>query len=202
MQFRYDAFQANYLTIPVYFVGAASLLVQAYFSDRLQKRGLFLLIAACPVIIGYLICVGVSNAIACYVAMFILVSGELFLSLVQGPTYNADCSGIYSFSCIVITWVAANIVPDYKLSVGLPLFESIGNLSGLVSSQLYPAAQGPRYIMGNSISAGMETIAAVFVVATWFVLRRRNNLKAKQIAEGAKTNGLEGDWALDFKYCL
>lgn len=56
--------------------------------------------------------------------------------------------------------------------------------------------------MGNSISAGMETIAAVFVVATWFVLRRRNNLKAKQIAEGAKTNGLEGDWALDFKYCL
>lgn len=86
--------------------------------------------------------------------------------------------------------------------MGLPLFESIGNLSGLVSSQLYPAAQGPRYVMGNSISAGLEVIAAGFVVATWFVLRRRNQIKARQIAQGAKTNGLEGDWALDFKYCL
>lgn len=83
--YRYDAFQANYLTIPVYFLGAVSLLVQAYFSDRLQKRGLFLLIAACPVIIGYLICVGTSNSAACYFAMFVLVSGESDLSSRRVP---------------------------------------------------------------------------------------------------------------------
>lgn len=56
--------------------------------------------------------------------------------------------------------------------------------------------------MGNSISAGMEAIAAVMVACTWVLLRRRNQMKAKLIAEGAVTNGMEGDEALDFKYCL
>ncbi|KIV97276.1 hypothetical protein PV10_01044 [Exophiala mesophila] len=182
--FGYNAFQANYLTIPVYAVGAASLLTQAYWSDKLRQRALFLLISACPVIAGYLICVGTSNRIACYVAMFILVTG------------------VYSFSCLMMTWVATNLVPDYKRSVGLPIFASIGNCSGLVAGQLYPKAQAPRFIMGNSISAGLEVIASVFVVLTWLLLRRRNQQKDKAIATGATTNGLEGDRALDFKYIL
>ncbi|RVX72090.1 hypothetical protein B0A52_04688 [Exophiala mesophila] len=182
--FGYDAFQANYLTIPVYAVGAASLLTQAYWSDRLRQRALFLLISACPVIAAYLICVGTGNRVACYVAMFILVTG------------------VYSFSCLMMTWVATNLVPDYKRSVGLPIFASLGNCSGLVAGQLYPRAQAPRYIMGNSISAGLEAIASVFVVLTWLLLRRRNQQKDKAIATGATTNGLEGDRGLDFKYIL
>jgi hypothetical protein len=48
----------------------------------------------------------------------------------------------------------------------------------------------------------METVAALLTVATYFLLRRRNQQKDKLIAEGATTNGLEGDQALDFKYCL
>lgn len=110
--------------------------------------------------------------------------------------------GVYSFSAIIVTWVATNIIPDHKRSVGLPVFYSLGNLSGLVSSQLYPSKDGPRYIMGNATSAGMEVVAVFFVIATWLLLRRRNAKKDKLIAEGATTNGLEGDMALDFKYCL
>jgi MFS family permease len=182
--FGYNAFQANYLTIPVYAVGALSLVTQAYWSDKLKKRALFLLISAVPVAVGYLICVGTPSPAAGYAAMFILVTG------------------IYSFSCLMMTWVATNLVPDYKRSVGLPIFASIGNCSGFVAGQLYPSSQAPRYIMGNAVSAGLECIAAVFVVLTWLLLRRRNQLKEKLIAEGATTNGMEGDRALDFKYIL
>ncbi|KAF2432934.1 high-affinity nicotinic acid transporter [Tothia fuscella] len=174
----------GYLTIPVYAVGALSLAAQAYWSDRLKQRALFLLISAVPVTIAYCICIGTPNKIPGYVAMFILVTG------------------VYSVSCLMITWVATNLTPDYKRSVGLPVFCSIGNCSGLVAGQLYPAEQGPRYIMGNGISAGLEVVAAVFVIPTWLLLRRRNQQKAKLIAEGATTNGLEGDEALDFKYIL
>ncbi|CAK7266666.1 hypothetical protein SEPCBS57363_002205 [Sporothrix epigloea] len=182
--FGYTKFQANYLTIPVYAVGAVSLLVQAYWSDRLKQRALFLLISACPVIAAYLICIGTSSKVAGYVAMFILVSG------------------VYSFSCLMMTWVATNLMPDYKRSVGLPIFSSIGNCSGLVAGQLYPSSQAPRYIMGNAISVGLEAVATVFVGCTWFLLRKRNQQKEKLIAEGASTNGLEGDMALSFKYTL
>jgi hypothetical protein len=110
--------------------------------------------------------------------------------------------GVYVFSALVVTWVATNLIPDHKRSIGLPLFYSIGNLSGLVSSQLYPSKDGPRYVKGNAVSAGMEVVAIFFVIAAWFVLRRRNQQKEKLIAEGAVTNGKEGDEALDFKYTL
>ncbi|CRK18593.1 hypothetical protein BN1708_012402 [Verticillium longisporum] len=170
--FGYNAFEANYLTIPV------------PTGPRLKKRALFLLVSACPVIAAYLICIGTPNRVAGYVAMFILVTG------------------VYSFSCLMMTWVATNLVPDYKRSVGLPIFASIGNCSGLVAGQLYPKSQSPRYIVGNSISAGLEAVAAIFVALTWLLLRRRNQQKDKLIAEGATSNGMEGDRGLDFKYDL
>jgi MFS family permease len=182
--FGYNSFQANYLTIPVYATGAISLATQAYWSDRLKKRALFLWLSAIPVIVAYVICVGTPNKIAGYVAMFILVLG------------------VYSVSCLMITWMATNLVPDYKRSVGLPIFCSIGNCSGLIAGQLYPKQQGPRYVMGNSISAGLEVVAILFIFLTWLLLRSRNAKKAKLIAQGATTNGLEGDKALDFKYIL
>lgn len=182
--FGYTSYQANYLTIPVYAVGAISLVTQAYWSDRLKKRALFLVLSAIPVTIAYIICVGTSNKVAGYVAMFILVTG------------------VYSVSCLMLTWMATNLVPDYKRSIGLPIFSSIGNCSGLVAGQLYPSSNGPRYIKGNGISAGLEVISVVFVFLTWLLLRARNARKEKMIAEGATTNGLEGDKALDFKYIL
>ncbi|KAK9235560.1 hypothetical protein V1525DRAFT_434558 [Lipomyces kononenkoae] len=91
-------------------------------NDPLYFRALFLLISPFPVMIGYVICVGTPKAVAGF-----------------------------SFSCLIITWVATNLIPDYKRSVGLAFFESIGNLSGVISSQLYPKKDGPRYVIGNQV---------------------------------------------------
>ncbi|CAG8957289.1 hypothetical protein HYFRA_00010712 [Hymenoscyphus fraxineus] len=182
--FGYSSFEANYLTIPVYVTGAISLVAQAYWSDRLQKRALFLVVSAIPVTTAYIICVATPDKVAGFAAMFILVLG------------------VYSVSCLMITWMATNLIPEYKRSVGLPIFCSIGNCSGLVSGQLYPPSQGPRYIMGNSISAGLEVVSVVFVGLTWLLLRRRNAERKKLITQGATTNGMAGDKALDFEYCL
>ena len=79
----------------------------------------------------------------------------------------------------------------------MPLAYSIADASSLVSSQLYPSQQGPRYIQGNAVSAGLTAVAGVLYGACWLLLRRRNAKKAKLIAEGATTNGLEGDMSLD-----
>lgn len=71
-----------------------------------------------------------------------------------------------------------------------------------MSSQLYPSQHAPRYVIGNATSSGLELVAASLFVAAWVLLRRRNAKKAKLIAEGATSNGKQGDMALDFKYCL
>ncbi|KAF9882166.1 putative high-affinity nicotinic acid transporter protein [Colletotrichum karsti] len=180
----YASLKVNYMTIPVYVAGALSLLVQAYFSDKLHMRAPFLVGSAIPVAVGYLICVGTSNPAAGYFGMFLLAAG------------------CYTISTIVVTWVATNLMPDSKRSVALPVFYSIGNMSGLVSSQLYPSYHAPRYVMGNALSAGLELVFVGFVAAAWLLLRKRNAEKEKLTAEGATTNGLEGDMALGFEYCL
>ena len=73
---RYANLDVNYMTIPVYVVGAASLVTVVYFSDKFMRRGMFIIGCLVPVVIGYLIAVGTPNQHAGYAAMFILVLGK------------------------------------------------------------------------------------------------------------------------------
>jgi MFS family permease len=180
----YADLHVNYMTIPLYVVGAISLITVVYFSDKYARRGLFILGCLVPVITGYLIAVGTSNQKAGYVAMFILVLG------------------IYPTSTLAVTWIAGTLAPDDKRAFGMPFSSSIGNLSNFVSSQLYPTSQGPRYIQGNGVSAGLTVVAGMLYGSCYLLLRSRNKKKEKMIAEGATTNGLEGDMALHHEYIL
>ena len=77
MTSRFPSLSVNYLTIPVYVVGATSLIVQVYISDRIKRRGVFIVGCCVPVSVGYLICVGTANSAAGYVGMFVLVLGKI-----------------------------------------------------------------------------------------------------------------------------
>lgn len=64
------------MTIPVYILGAASLVTVVYLSDKFTRRGMCIIGCLVPVVIGYLIAVGTPNKHAGYAAMFILVLGK------------------------------------------------------------------------------------------------------------------------------
>lgn len=172
------------MTIPVYVLGAISLSIQVYYSDKLKKRGLFIVSCCAPVAAGYLMCVFSENANVGYAGMFVLVVG------------------LYPISTLAVTWITTNLAPDTKRAIGQPFAYSLANVSNLVSGQLYPTQQGPRYVPGNAISAGLTIVAGFLYASCWFLLRRRNMKKMKLIAQGATTNGKEGDQALDFTYIL
>ncbi|KAK6008156.1 hypothetical protein QM012_000059 [Aureobasidium pullulans] len=180
----YTSLQANYLTIPVYVFATLTLVTATFTSDRIKKRAAVLAVLPIAPIIGYIIACGTANHAAGYFAMF-LCGG-----------------GIYSYNCLILTWISTNIAPDYKRSMAMPFFVSLANVSGVVSSQIYLSADAPRYLMGNAVSAGMETLALCGVVAVWWTLRRRNLQKEKLRAQGAEDNGKCGDRALDFVYNL
>lgn len=116
--------------------------------------------------------------------------------------YSTNLPGIFPTSTLVVSWVAGTLAPDDKRAFGMPFASSIGNLSNFVSSQLYPTQQGPRYIQGNAVSAGLTVVAGFLYSSCWILSRRRNMKKEKLVAEGATTNGLEGDMALDHRYIL
>ncbi|RDW60565.1 hypothetical protein BP6252_11948 [Coleophoma cylindrospora] len=180
----FASLKVNYMTIPVFILGAISLTIQVYYSDKIKKRGVFIVGCCVPVAIGYLICVGTPNPHAGYAGMFVLVIG------------------LYPISTLAVTWIATNLSPDSKRAIGMPFAYSIANVSNLISSQLYPTQQGPRYVQGNAVSAGLTVVAGFLYGACWLLLRYRNAKKEKLIAEGATTNGLEGDMSLDSMYIL
>ncbi len=89
---RYANLHVNYMTIPVYIVGAASLVTVVYLSDRFKRRGIFIIGCCVPVVIGYLIAVGTPNAHAGYAAMFVLVLGTLWNRRGADPTSSCFLS--------------------------------------------------------------------------------------------------------------
>ena len=107
-----------------------------------------------------------------------------------------------SFSVVFLTWTSINVAPEYKRSVALPLVLTVTNCSGLIGSQIYIPRDAPRYVMGNAVSMSCEIAALFGVCIMYFILRHRNAQKAKLRAEGATTNGKEGDKALDFIHPL
>lgn len=48
----------------------------------------------------------------------------------------------------------------------------------------------------------MEFMAGCGIVVIYFILRRRNQIKDKQRADGITDNGDKSDKALDFEYIL
>lgn len=167
----YASLRVNYMTIPVYVLGAISLVTQVCLSDKYRKRGFFIMGCCVPVSVGYLICVGTADKAAGYAGMFVLVLG------------------LYPISTLAVTWLTTNLSPDSKRAIGMPIAYSIANISAVVSSQLYPSAQGPRYVQGNAVSAGLTVVAMFLYGACWVLLRHRNIQKKKLLDEGATTNG-------------
>lgn len=115
-------------------------------SDRSGKRALFAFLAPIPCVVGYAIVVGTSSPQAGYAAMFLCAAG------------------IYPYNAIMFTWLLNNLGPDWKRSVDAPLFAPLANISDVVSSQIYPFSDIPRYLMGNAVSLAMEAVACVGVV--------------------------------------
>lgn len=180
----FSSLKVNYMTIPVYILGGISLVCQVYWSDRLKKRAVFIISSCIPVSVGYLMCVGSKNQNVGYAGMYVLVLG------------------LFPISTLAVTWVTTNLSPDDKRAIGMPIAYSLANVSSMVASQLYPTQQGPRYVQGNAVSAGLTVVAAFLYSSCWFLLRRRNQQKEKLIAEGATTNGMVGDRSLEHMYIL
>jgi hypothetical protein len=131
--------------------------------------------------VGYAICLGTSNIGAGYFAMFL-------------------CGmGIYPYNCVMLAWFSTSMSPDHKRSVGIATAASIANLSGILSGQIYPTKDAPRYIMGNAISLGHEFVAFLCVGAIYCLLKWRMARNKKALDNG-EVSHKEGDESLEFQF--
>ncbi|KAL8286668.1 hypothetical protein RQP46_004196 [Phenoliferia psychrophenolica] len=172
----YSAISAQLFSVPPYAVAATLTVVIAVMSDRLKSRGPFML-ACLPVsIAGYaLIRTSRSNHVR-YGALFMMASG------------------LYTSVPPVLVWLSCHFCKSHDST----LIRRPSLI--LLSSQIYPSAQGPNYVEGHTIVLGLLCLAWVLIAANVAFCHYQNKRKAAGKCDQFRGDGSDRDPT--FKYIL
>lgn len=131
-------------TTPVYAVGAVTYIASAYWSDRMQFRGYFVIGSIVSALAGYGMLIADAVAAVSY-------TGTFFVSV-----------GIFTSSGIAFAWVPTNNPRYGKRAFSTGMHLCIGNSSGVASPFLFSNDQAPTFRPGYGASMG--------TLVVWLVL--------------------------------
>ncbi|KAI1794382.1 MFS general substrate transporter [Ganoderma leucocontextum] len=178
---------AQILTVPPYAVAVVILCSTMYISDRLQRRGVFLVGASVLTGIGYILLLAFpSNRHVRYFATF------------------CTASGTSATIALILTWFSHNLGSETKKAAGMPLYMSIGHCGSILGSHLFPTTDGPRYVKGFAVTCGLQFLAALVagvLVIYYTAENRRRDKRHGKPTPGAPVDVSElADKAHDFRY--
>ncbi|KAF2751830.1 MFS general substrate transporter [Sporormia fimetaria CBS 119925] len=149
------------LTIPCYALGAITYLVVAKISDSQQRRGLYTIALGGVSIVGYAMLLSDSSPGVHYAGCFLVAMG------------------LYVCVGLPLAWLPTNCPRYGKRTMATGLQLSIGNCAGIMSSFLYPANEGPRFIRGHAVTLAMVAWACAVYAFMWFYFARVNARRAR-----------------------
>ncbi|KIW82442.1 hypothetical protein Z517_05469 [Fonsecaea pedrosoi CBS 271.37] len=155
--------KAQVMTIPLYAVGTVVCLTCALLSDHLKHRFSFVFGGCVVAIIAYAILLSyfsVSVGVR-YFALYLLQSGLV----VAQPG--------------IVGWLSNNLGGHYKRGVGIAMQLSLGNIGGIIGSNIYLKSQAPTYHVGFGTGVGLLSAGAVASCILLWYLRRENRLRDK-----------------------
>lgn len=162
--FGYSPSEAQLHTIPIYAVCTFVTLVAAWASDRLRHRYLFLMSGVVLASIGYimLLCQGPAKGPGAmpigvrYLALFFILSG------------------IYITQPMSIVWLANNMGGHYKRSFSTAMQIGLGNIGGIIGSNIYLAKEAPKFHTGYSTGLGLLWMAGLMCTIFYFGMMAEN----------------------------
>lgn len=157
------------LTIPVYFSGAGVYLFSAWYSDRIQQRGIFCIAGFGTSMIGYI---------------FLIINQGFGLSF-AGCFFVAF--GLWTSTGAAFTWIGVNNPRYGKRAFASGMQITIGNAAGVAAPFLYSNDDAPRYYPGYGATIGLLAIGMVIYAGLLLWYKRANK---------RKLDGLE-DWRIE-----
>lgn len=177
------------LSVPPYALAAIATVAIGFWSDRIQRRGIFNMACGLVGSAGFIMLIASTNPVVQYIGTFL---GAL---------------GIYPSVSLTIAWVANNVEGVYKRGVVLGIVIGWGNLNGVVSSNVF--FNKPRFFEGHATIIGYLFIAMFGGSALMAYLLDRENKKRlagerDYLIEGKSQSEIEamGDNRPDFIYTL
>lgn len=210
----HDRLSANYLTIPVYVLGAFAFFFFAWLSDKYRKCGpvsnfssFFISCHASP---QRKLCLSTTKGKVLTIKQFILGTNTLgaigYILLIAVKNNSVKyfacfvCTiAVYNGTGLNLAWLNVNMAPQYRRATSIGIMMTVGNSAGVVAGQVY--RESP-YLLGNSFSLGCIVMANILVLIHLAYLVRSNKTK-KAILAGEKEETRKkttGDRHVEFVY--
>lgn len=168
-------------TVPPYIVGGFFIVLVAYCSRRVDRRNVFLLGSAVPIMVGYIIFLATTDSKALYAATFFIASGAFN----SGVLCNAQ--------------VSANVVSDSARSAAIGTNVMFGNIGGLIASWSFLPSDAPHYHIGNGLNLATSSLMLVTtsLLAIWVKtdMKKRDQKDVEAELEGMSPLAISNlDW--------
>jgi len=153
------------LTCPPYLVAGIFSVALAWHSGRKNERSWHITLGMIVALVGFIMAAASLNTGVRFVSLFLFATGS------------------YSANSIIIGWVAATCGQTQEKKAGaLSIMNCIAMASFIYTPYLYPASDGPRYLMAMSANAAFVTgvIILTWIMRTW--LCRINNKMRREDA--------------------
>ncbi|KAF7533963.1 hypothetical protein G7054_g6650 [Neopestalotiopsis clavispora] len=164
-EFGWVASEAQVRTIPVYAVSAVCMLVAAYLSDRCRHRYGFLMFGCLVATVGYSLLLHQSSLSqeSRYAALFLVSLGGNMATPMS------------------LAWLSNNVSGHWKRAFSSGFQVTIGNLAGIIGTNIFLPSEAPRYSTGYGVSLGMLWLGAMsataMFVGLWLENRKRSRGK-------------------------
>ncbi|EIM91713.1 MFS general substrate transporter [Stereum hirsutum FP-91666 SS1] len=130
---KFTTIESYLVPVPIYAAACGVTYFNSWLGDRRQSRFLHILIPFCVAVVGVVLCLATAGKSG-------LVGVNLFgLILIVLASYSPVPSSI--------SWCANNVI-GYKKVISMGMLMGIGNLSGLIASNIYLTRESPRYHTG------------------------------------------------------
>lgn len=159
----YTSAMAQVRSIPIFVVATVFSLSAAWITDRVKHRYLFCITGLCVASVGYIMLLaqnGLSSGVK-YFALFLIVPGG------------------YITQPIVLGWMANVVSGHYKRSVSSAVQIGIGNLGGIVASNVFLESEAPKYRTGYGVSLGMLWICGISCTLLYLLVGWENKKRER-----------------------
>jgi sugar phosphate permease len=163
----YSAANAQLLTIPIYVFAAIVTLVFAWLSDMKRVRSWF-------IIAGY------SIASVGFIAQ-LAIPHPKYPGLTYGFLFPV-AGGLYCPFISLVSWIGSSLAPSSKRAVGMALLIAVGNMGGIMGSNIYLARERPKYKTGFGVSLAMCLFAIVMTLVVRWGYKRENEKRDRMLS--------------------
>ncbi|RSM18517.1 hypothetical protein CDV31_002653 [Fusarium ambrosium] len=152
--FGWDSIKANLLSSPIRITAGIASVSIGIFSDRLRRRGVF--------VVG-----GFTLSILGNILVMLLQKGNLRY---MGLYFTAV--GVMAVQPLIIGWCVNQVASSSKRGTVAAFAGSMGQIGGIISALAFPKKDAPQYVPGMSINVGFLALGIVAALWLWFWARR------------------------------